>query len=486
MSVLEEIVARRAERLRAEGPAMGCALPRTRELPLVPFGRSDGAESGGRFLICEIKRRSPSKGAISPALDAPAQASLYASRGVKTVSVLTERDHFSGSLSDLVEVKRRNPGLCVLRKDFLLEPEDIDASYRAGADAVLLIAAALSQEKLAALHERASRLGLASLVEIHAAGEAAKVAPLAPAFVGLNARDLDTFVVDLASPLAARSAISWKAATVFESGISSEEHAAFAAASGFDGILVGESVVRSPELIPALLSGLRAERRPFWDRLYAGRLSSARPLVKVCGLTRAEDARLADELGADLLGFIFAPSKRRADAEAVRSLGATRAQKVGVVVTSGGPESLPEEVERLLDGGALDAVQLHGDEGPEDCWRTAFPYYKALRLQGAADVERIPDYRCPRVLLDAYREGMRGGTGERIGPELLRSARSRGPLWVAGGIGAENVRELILAFNPELVDASSGLEASPGRKDAAKLRAFFGEIEAASRAGARG
>lgn len=517
MSIMREILEQRRARIHSEGHTLGVQVPERRRVSVVPFGRAP-------FIICELKRRSPSKGEISTGLDATDQAARYASLGARNLSVLTEEDHFSGSLADLISVKASNPELCVLRKDFLLDVEDVEISYRAGADVVLLIAGALGAEKLEELYRRATELGLACLVEVHSIEEVEKVAPLRPAFTGINARDLSSFSVDPILPLVVRQAIDWETKAVFESGIRAREHALLAAVSGFDGILVGESVVRNPTLIGELIAGLEEGRHAvssaasggngpaagragstsrapssegagrnagaqrngvgargnpaFWTALYA-RKRPGRPLVKVCGLTNGADAHRADELGADLLGFIFAPSKRRAEPAAVAAVGATQALKVGVVVLESSATELPPEVAELLETGGLDAIQLHGDEPPEACASLAYPYFKVLQLAGPEDAARIDRYLCPRVLLDAYSREARGGTGRRIQEEVLRAVGNR-PLWLAGGIGPDNVREIIEAYNPELVDSSSSLEAAPGRKDPEKLKQFFAELDAAA------
>jgi len=534
MNIMNEIIEARRARIRKVGHEFGHEVPRLRGTPVVPFARSRpvsagrgatlpeaaalpaggrgaspaaGATSAGAaapsrgaqpaqegFLICEIKRRSPSKGAIEEGLDAVAQAGLYAARGVATVSVLTEEERFGGSLRDLIDIKRAHPSLSVLRKDFLIDPEDVDVSYRAGADAILLLAAALPAERLAALYQRAAQLGMSCLVEVHSKEEVERIASLRPAYTGINARDLASFAVDPIVPIATKRFITWPTRLVFESGISAMEHAAFARASGFDGILVGESVVRDPSLIPGLFDGLSTPRAGFWERLYARRpgpgggapasapaapATRRRPLVKICGLRRVEDARLADELGADILGFIFAPSKRQADAELVRAVGRTKALKVGVVVLERGKTALAGPVRALLEGGQLDAIQLHGDEAPEDCFSIAFPYYKALQLRNENEMERLGAYRCPRVLIDAFSAAARGGTGTEVEASLARAVAQRLPLWLAGGIGPDNVRTIVTELRPELIDASSRLEAEIGRKDPSKLRAFFREIAAA-------
>jgi indole-3-glycerol phosphate synthase/phosphoribosylanthranilate isomerase len=476
MTVVDAIVARRKERVAREGAWLSTRPRESRGAPVVSFGSDP-------FLVCEVKRRSPSRGDIAPAVDVVEQARAYAAAGVRAISVLTEEDNFGGSLDDLVRIKQELPGVAVLRKDFLLTEEDIEISWRAGADAVLLIAGILDEETLASLHRAARARGLAALVEVHDAADIARCRSLAPALVGINCRDLRTFEVDLAHPLALQPLIDWKARRVFESGVRGPEDVRLALSGGFDGVLVGETAMRSPESVPRLLAGFDRVPGGFWRRLYARRLDATgkarRPLVKVCGITRRQDAETAMSLGADALGFVMAPSKRRASVGLLRELADLDCLKVAVVVTErdGGAPRLAPDVREALDGGLVDAVQFHGEETPEECARLAFPYYKAVRVKGLQDVESMRSYRCPRVLADAWSADAAGGTGKRIPQELAQAVSGLGPLWIAGGIGPENVGEVVRALRPELIDASSRLEAASGVKDPEKLKAFFKEIE---------
>ncbi|TVR28893.1 MAG: phosphoribosylanthranilate isomerase, partial [Spirochaetaceae bacterium] len=217
----------------------------------------------------------------------------------------------------------------------------------------------------------------------------------------------------------------------------------------------------------------------------------ARPLVKICGITNREDAEAAVRAGADILGFVYAPSPRRAPDDLPARLADLDVLKVAVVVcaadaagTAGDRVGLPGEVAAQLAGGHIDALQFHGDESPAQCAGLATvpaggprAYYKALRLQNGEDAALIERYRSPRVLIDAFDPVARGGTGKRIAPGLVTAAAARLPLWLAGGIGVDNVAEIIREWRPELIDASSRLESEPGRKDHARLRAFFRQID---------
>ncbi len=474
MSILDSIVARRMSRIATEGPTLGKSVPQQREVPLVPFGKAP-------HVICEVKRRSPSKGDISADLDPVEQAGIYVSRGITSISVLTEENYFAGSLDDLMRVKQAFPNVSVLRKDFLLTPLDIEVSYRAGADAVLLIAAVLEKNDIELLYAKAMELGITPLVEVHDESDVAKVRSFAPICTGINSRNLADFSVDLIHPVALRGRIDWDTFLVFESGIDGEESARFAVESGFDALLVGEAVVKKPSLIPDIISGAAFRTGAgFWVNLFS-RKRQGRPLIKICGLTNAEDVGLAVDLGADLLGFIFAPSPRQADADVVRSLGKSRPEepgRVGVVVSAapGTIEGSERDAFALLKEGILDAIQFHGAEDPAECYRAAFPYYKALRPREPAETSLIERYGCPRVLIDAFVKGCPGGTGRRISADIVSAAGLLGPVWLAGGIDPENVAEVIRSFAPELIDASSGLESEPGKKDPEKMRRFFSAI----------
>ncbi len=473
MSIRDGIVERRRARIRRDGHDMGAGVPPTRTSPVVPFGAPP-------FLVCEVKRRSPSRGAIAPDLDAVEQARRYAALGVRSVSVVTEQDSFGGSLDDLVRIKHELPGLSVLRKDFLVDVGDIEASWRAGADAVLLIAGILDAATLAALHRRARELGMEALVEVHDPADLDACRPLAPALTGVNCRDLATFAVDLLHPLRLRSHIDWDTRLVFESGVRVPADILLARSGGYDGVLVGETAVRSPERIPGLLGAFDDHAAPgFWARLCA-RMRPGRPLAKICGITLPADAEAAASMGADVLGFVFAPSARRADPDLLRDLRGLDALKVAVTVSdrSTGSSRIDPVVLRLVEDGLVDAVQLHGEETPGECAGLAFPWYKAVRMRAANDVASMDAFGCPRVLADAFSARVPGGTGQRVDAALAREAGRRGPLWLAGGIGPDNVADVVHALSPELLDASSGLEEAPGRKDHGKLRRFFEELDA--------
>ncbi len=209
-------------------------------------GFSQAVTAPGLSVIAEVKRRSPSVGPIDEQLDPALRAADYEAGGASALSVLTEPDHFGGSLDDL-EAARGAVGIPVLRKDFMLHPAQIWQARAHGADAVLLIVAALSDDALAELLGTAHDAGVAALVEVHTEVEAKRAAASGAAIIGVNNRDLTTFVVDLGTAERLRDQLPPGAAAIAESGVSSPAGAARMAAAGYDAILVGEALVRASD-----------------------------------------------------------------------------------------------------------------------------------------------------------------------------------------------------------------------------------------------
>ena len=204
--------------------------------------------------------------------------------------------------------------------------------------------------------------------------------------------------------------------------------------------------------------------------------------VKICGLTTLEDAQQAVELGAWALGMIFWPhSPRVCTVEQAEAIGAQlhrRAELTGVFVNA------PlDEVAQAADVCRFSMLQLHGDEGPAYCReaarRTGCKVVKAARVRDAAQVRDLSIYHTDFHLLDAHSRKAPGGTGESFDWELARLHPDTPPVILSGGVTPDNVAEAIAAARPFAVDTASGTEAEPGRKDPAKVEAFFRAVEAA-------
>jgi phosphoribosylanthranilate isomerase len=198
--------------------------------------------------------------------------------------------------------------------------------------------------------------------------------------------------------------------------------------------------------------------------------------VKICGITTPDDARLAVSFGAWAVGLVFYDeSTRRCDPESAAAVGAElkrRAEVVGVFVNA------PlDEVIRTADAASLSMLQFHGEEGPSYCAearrRSGLKVVKATRVRDGASIRALSAHKTNFHMLDAYVPGRPGGTGERFDWSLAAEHPHEPPLILSGGIDAGNVGEAIAVVKPFAVDVSSGVEASPGRKDPEKLRRLF-------------
>jgi indole-3-glycerol phosphate synthase len=228
--------------LEAEAAAAPAAPGRLHEALFCP----------GVGVIAEFKRRSPSAGELCPGADVREIAHAYEDAGATAMSVLTEEDNFDGSLADL-RAARAACSLPILRKDFVVDPYQLYEARAAGADAVLLIVAALDDDDLASLHRQAQVLGLDVLVEVHDGDELARATAIGVDIVGVNNRDLRDFSVDVARTSQLIAQMPPGVLVVSESGIASREQVRELERQGVAAVLVGETLMRAPDPAAALV-----------------------------------------------------------------------------------------------------------------------------------------------------------------------------------------------------------------------------------------
>ncbi len=268
-TVLERILGE--TRAELEGRKRGVSL---QQLEAEAGARtSSKAGEGGSFrqalgrpgigVIAEFKRRSPSAGSLREGAELAAIVTAYERGGASALSVLTEGPNFGGSLAD-IGAARDVCGLPILRKDFVVDPYQLYEAVVVGADAVLLIVAALEQEELASLHDRALGLGLDVLVEVHDHVELARAEQLGALLIGVNNRDLRDFSVDVGRTERLLAEMPAGTTVVSESGISEPRQLQQLERAGVAAVLVGESLMRAPEPEQALAALLeRASARSF-------------------------------------------------------------------------------------------------------------------------------------------------------------------------------------------------------------------------------
>ncbi len=381
----------------------------------------------GLGAIAEIKRRSPSAGDLRPDADPARLAAEFATAGAAALSVLVD-ERFGGTIDDL-RAARAATAVPILAKGFFTREHELRELKEAGADAVLLLLRDLDDERARTLLACARELGLDALVEAHDADELRRAAALPAEVIGLNARDLSTFEIDRGTQLDLVAAAPPGRVVVAESGVHSRAQAAAAELAGADAILVGSALMRADDPGAKLTELL------------------ARPLVKVCGLTRQEDVDAAVDAGADLVGFILA---RETPRRAPRVLDVPdTVLSVAVFV---------EDVEET----PADLIQIYRRENGHRS-------REAVLGRNTASTSLLLADRPTVLVVDR--------PWDRDDPlHLQRAAAADGRVMLAGGLSPENVRDAIAAVRPWAVDASSSLETAPGVKDHARVRAF---VEAA-------
>ncbi len=434
-------------------------------------------------LIAEVKYASPSQGKLADRTQSSpvAIAGEYLRNGAAALSVLTEQDHFSGRIADLVAIRQAFPDAFILMKDFVIDEYQLFEAREAGADAVLLIIALFGKARVAQLLERCRELNLHALVEVHDEVEMRIAIEIGAQVIGVNNRNLKTFVVSLdtsrrlASYFACHldslvsSCALPQVKLISESGISTQDEMNELGRLGYSGFLVGTA-------------------------LSLGRFRPSPGLlkVKICGLTRAQDAESAICMGAWALGFNFYPkSPRYVSPTRVREMIARittrttqatgQVKKVGVFVN----QDLAQ-IQCIVETSGVDTVQLHGTQTPEFCARLRerlpqVSQIKALRLRTVDDFTLLPQYRavCDSILLDTYlphAPSTYGGSGVSGDWDLAKFAAQSGPIILAGGLNSTNIRAALQKLGPgtlAAIDVCSGVELEPGVKSYAKMKQFM-------------
>jgi len=238
------LAATRAEVERRRGKVLGDREGEVRDFAAALRGP-------GVSLIAEHKRRSPSAGAIRENLSLEEVVRAYAHGGASAISVLTDHPSFGGSVEDLTGARTAST-LPILRKDFIVDPYQVQESFAIGADAILLIVAALDDQRLAELHDQAVGLGIGALVEIHDERELERALAIGAELIGINNRDLTTLEVDTGRTFALRGRIPDGATVVAESGFSERAQIEELEAAGVDAVLVGEALMRAPDIEAAV------------------------------------------------------------------------------------------------------------------------------------------------------------------------------------------------------------------------------------------
>lgn len=463
--VLGEIVRRKRADVAARFGSTPLDAVRGRAGPTTRSLKAALSRPGARFVL-EVKRASPSQGALRQGLEPEVAARAY--RGVAdAVSVLTDGPYFGGSFEDLRAVRAEldAPVLC---KDFMVDLRQVAEARAHGADAVLVMLSVLDDAEAAAMIAEARRFGMDALVEAHTAEEVDRAVALGAEVVGLNNRDLRTLQIDLAVTEALADRVPADRVLVTESGIEDRADVKRLAPIA-DAFLVGSSLMRQPDLADA-----------------ARQLAFGR--VKVCGLTRPEQAVAARGAGATFGGMIFAE-------DSPRFLTRDAADGVSDAMVSAGLSQVGvfrngrvDVIASLAREYGLDAVQLHGSCADDQVLQLRRVLPGKTEIWGAVGVdigsgglEDAPLESLERVVFDASVRGRSGGTGERFDWSLLADwADLDWRAVLAGGLNPGNARAAD-AVGAWALDVNSGVEDAPGVKSEDKLQRFFDALRPVSR-----
>ena len=440
----------------------------------------------GLHLIAEVKRRSPSAGAIARSGDdIVARARAYEAGGAAAISVLCEPHWFGGSIDDLRSV-REAVSVPVLAKDFVVDARQLAVLRAAGADIVLLLAGLHPPKRLARLVAAARAIGLEPLVEAHDEREVAAALESGARLIGLNNRDLRTLEVDPDRAIRLRGLVPDDRIVVAESGIRDAATVAAWRAVGFDAALVGEALVRATDPAAVAAAFVAAGRTP----ADPANLANV-PFVKICGIVDADGVLAAIRAGADAIGLNLVPGTPRALeldeaavlARLVRDAAPPNRRPAVVAVTV---DRTLDELEQITSSLDADAIQLSGGESPELVGSLRRPAWKVLHLpagdlraggpagegpeNAAAELtiraRAYLDAGAARILLDTAGGPHPGGTGRRAREDLAAAIAREVPVTLAGGLDPSNVASAVRRIAAGGVDVASGVEAP--RRDGAR------------------
>src|SRR5262249_1253368 len=503
--ILSEILSRKREvvaRLRADPVAQDF---RDRALAIrtnaTPHRLLQALQSNSKRvnIIAEFKRRSPSAGTIRTDLSAPDIVTRYGRGGACAISVLTDEQYFGGSILDLTAI-RASTALPLLRKDFIIDEIQVYEAAAAGADAVLLIAAALDEAALARLRATTEdELGLDAVVEVHTSEELYRASEAGARIIGVNNRDLRTFRTSLETSERLIAEAPRDRIMISESGLQNPKSLHRLRALGFRGFLIGEALIRARDPEAALrdfIAGAEDQRSlqiscshrrvagpiafPTAHRAVATAQSAIQ--IKICGVTNANDARACVELGADMIGFNFyRKSPRYIEPDIVRRI--LDALRPGISAVGVFVDADPAEIRDVAQIAGIRSVQLHGRATSESCSELAreFRVIRALSTDKQFEPEHTAAFPHCDILIDSYHPELRGGTGQTCDWSAARAALDYARfLILSGGLNAQNVSRAIAAVMPHAVDVCSGIESAPGVKDHRTLEQFITAARAAS------
>lgn len=398
----------------------------------------------GISLIAEIKRKSPSKGMIAEQDFSPSKiAKNYEKSGADAISVVCEKNFFGGSLKYMTQARKNTYFTPILCKDFIINEHQIYEARKYGADAILLIAAILTETKINKFTEIAKDLNMDVLCEVHTLEELKKVLKTPVKIIGINNRDLRTFEVDLKTSERIAKHIPKDILIVSESGIFTKE-----------------DVKNLPQKTNAILVGTSLMKGTPVQEL-------ASTKIKICGVRTVEVAKFCESNGVDLVGLNFVEaSKRKIDEKKLQEISKylKNTKKVGIFQN----QSI-KEVNNLSK--KLDLIQLCGDESIEYIKKCKKPVIKTISIKSSNDIDLAEKYY-PYVSYICF-DGITPGSGKTFNHGLIKGFQR--PFFLGGGINNETLDSAI-KMSPLGIDIASGVE-TEGQIDTKKITEILNKLK---------
>jgi len=403
-------------------------------------------------LIAEIKKSSPSEKEIYRGeLAIDKVAALYEKQGADAISVLTDHKFFGGALDNLRIARSATLTTPLLMKDFIIDEYQIYLARYYGADAILLITAILSLQQIQDYIDTARSLSMDVLLEVHNQRELEIALDSTAEIIGINNRDLHTFEIDTRTFLGLFHNIPKTKTIVAESGYTSADVSAI---QGFsDAVLVGSSIMKSEDM-PAEIRAIKTQKKKF----------------KACGIRTVEAAKHCEAIGVSLVGLNFVPSSKRwIDVQTAKKISPVLNRSLRVGIFQNQPL---EEVNQIASEIGLDFVQLSGSESVDYCEAIQYPIIKTMTM---GQLGIIPAYS--DVVEMFIIDGANPGSGQSYDYSLLKTLDIKTPYLVAGGVGVENVSDILSELPLATgVDAASGIETN-GEVDTGRIDDIASQVK---------
>lgn len=419
-----------------------------RRLPRPFRARNDG----GLGIIAEVKLASPTEKKLGDEKDLIKRVKEYEKGGANAISVVTEKHFFKGN-PDFVGKIKKAVSLPVLQKDFILDQYQLIEAKNGGADAILLIARIVSKNDLILLVKEAQKIGLEPVVEICSQADLAKALATNTKIIAVNARDLDTFKVDVDKACRLLKKVPDKYIKLGFSGVLSKKEVQKYQVAGVDAILIGTGLMKTND-ISGFIKGLRSVG------------------VKICATRSLKAAEAAYKNGAEFLGMVFTPliKTHTVDMKVAKQIGKSMKGKINLV---GVFQSMPlREVQKIIKDCNLDFGQFHGDESSDYLKQIKVKKIKAFRFNGDFSLEKarrqMKKYKVDYYLVDRIKQS----EGPMLDLKTVAPLAKEFPLFFAGGLNPDNVAEIVKSVRPLVVDVASGVETN-GQQDLNKIKKFI-------------